>query len=80
MYTLFFIIAHCYALRLGGTKKFWSENGHIDWWKDEWIDGQIKTQDDEFNDEWIYGLRVWQIDRPVDGWIDKQTDRQITKK
>lgn len=30
--------------------------------------------------EWIYGLRIRQIDRPVDGWIDRQTDRQITKK
>ena len=62
MYTLFFIIAHCYALRLRGTKKFWSENGHIDWWKNEWIDGQIKTQDDEF--------KVW-----MDLWTENPTDR-----
>lgn len=62
MYTLFFIIAHCYALRLRGTKKFWSENGHIDWWKDEWIDGQIKTQDDEF--------KAW-----MDLWTENPTDR-----
>lgn len=62
MYTLFFIIAHCYALRLGGTKKFWSENGHIDWWKDEWIDGRIKTQDDEF--------KAW-----MDLWTESLTDR-----
>ena len=62
MYTLFFIIAHCYASRLGGTKKFWSENGHIDWWKDEWIDGQTKTQDDEF--------KAW-----MDLWTENPTDR-----
>ena len=51
-----------YMLRLGGTKKFWSENGHIDWWKDEWIDGQIKTQDDEF--------KAW-----MDLWTESLTDR-----
>ena len=62
MYTLFFIIAHCYALRLRGTKKFWSENGHIDWWKNEWIDGQIKTQDDKF--------KAW-----MDLWTENPTDR-----
>ena len=54
---------------------------------DTLIDGRMNEQMDKsrlkmmnLRHEWIYGLRIQQIDRPVDGWIDRQTDRQITKK